>query len=68
MEVKHLSTQRKRNQKDFLSSGERKGRSPNHFKIFNFEMGLREDIPQEIRVWSLTPNSYFLKKSYKFIG
>ena len=30
-EVKHLSTQRKRNRIDTLSSGERKGHSLNHF-------------------------------------
>jgi len=29
-EVKHLSTLRKRNQRDSLSSGERNGNSPNH--------------------------------------
>lgn len=30
-EVKHLSTQRKRDQLHFVSSGERTRRSPNHF-------------------------------------
>ena len=32
-EVKHLSTQRKRNHRDSLSSGERKGKSPNHINV-----------------------------------
>ncbi len=68
MEVKHLSTQRKIKQNDSLSSGERKGKSLNRILfVYKFYTGSWENTPQEIRVWSLTPNSYFLKKSYKFI-
>jgi len=59
-EVKHLSTPRKRNQaRDSLSSGERKGKSPNRWKKFQRGCGA---------ALGCSPGSYKVRSYLKALG
>ena len=56
-EVKHLSTRRKRNRRDTLSSGERKGHSPN-LPSASRQALLGEGLRDSLEVTAETSQSY----------
>ena len=58
-EVKHLSTQRKRNRIDSVSSGERKRSSLNLFLIAILEKGVIGMIRLNFKYWNLPSKSVF---------
>ena len=65
-EVNHLSNPRKRNRRDSPSSGERKGRSPNHIREIAHRRCVYEvKGPSEVLLWKYRGEIMFSRMNWE---